>query len=832
MAKRLLLVLTAVMLAISVSYAQSDTTNHSHHDVDDFLFDTESFDDEDEDMGGYIPDALHSSNDVFANNAAVSFNIAYFRNRGLDSRYQSIFMNGIKMENLVLGRASNMQWGGLSRIFHSADCALNLNASPFAFGGLGGASDYNIRASSFRKQKNVGYLIGNGNYNHRLMLTYASGTLKNGWSMVASASARFGTQMSYVKGISYTGFAYFLAFEKQFDKHHALSFATWGSPTRQGMQINCVPEVYQLVGSHYYNPNWGWYDGKRRNARNRDTYEPVAMLSHFYNSDNKKVTLNTTLAATFGHKNTTAFAFAKVPDPHPDYFRYLPSYFADDEEEFAWYTEQWQTNEDFRQIDWEELIAANEASNAEGGPSLYILENRVSRHVQLAGASTLNVKLKDNLMLCAGLDVRGYRQHSYKMVDDLLGGEYWLGKDKYADTLMGDPLLAYYDIDNAEVHLATGDRFGYDYVFHIYRQNLWMSLQGNYRHLDFHVGASLTATELWRTGYMRYGAYRDIAAGNSEKKFLPDYSAKAGLSYKINAHNALSVNTQWQTMAPTASNMFVNALYSNRYIDPIVSEKAMGTDFSYTALYKAFKLRASVYGLWFVDGTEHSSFYHDKYGCFVNYTLTGVDRRHIGAELGAEIPIGKMFAVVMAGHLGDFIYTNRPQAYISANNGYSELEKGQKEITKTIYWKNYHVAGTPQTAATMGLKFSHKDWGAKLNLNYFAKIYAAMNPERRTTDARGYLSEDSEQLQAILAQERVKPQFTLDASISKTWRFKRDAMGLSLKVTNITNNKNLVTSLSEQHRFDYSAHNADAFPNKSYYAPGITFALGFNYSFN
>ena len=832
MTRRLLLLLATVLLIASVSYAQSDTTNHPHYDVDDFLFDKEGFDDEDEDMGGYIPDATRSSNDVFSSNASVSFNIAYFRNRGLDSRYQSVSMNGLKMENLVVGRASNTQWSGLSRIFNSADCALNFNPSFFAFGGIGGALDYNVRASSFRKQKNASYMLGNGNYNHRLMLTYASGKLKNGWSMAASASARFGTQLSYVKGVSYTGFAYFLAFEKQINSRHSVSFSTWGSPIRQGLQINCVPEVYQLVGNHYYNPNWGWYDGKRRNARNRDTYEPVALLSHFYSSENKRITLNTSLAATFGHKNTTAFAFAKVSDPHPDYFRYLPSYFVDDEEEFAWYTEQWQTNEDFRQIDWEELIAVNEANTAEGGPSLYILENRVSKHVQVAGASTLNAKLNDNLMLCAGVDVRGYRQHNYKAVDDLMGGEYWLGKDKYADTLLNDPLLAYYDIDHADAQLTTGDKFGYDYVYHIYRQNLWASLQGNYRHFDFNVGASLTATELWRTGYMRYGAYRDMAVGNSEMKFLPDYGVKAGLTYKIDAHNALSVNAQWQTVAPTAASMFVNALYSNRFIDNIVSEKNYGADFSYSAFYEFLKLRASVYYLKFNDGTEHNNFYHDKYGCFVNYTLTGVDSRHFGAELGAEIPIGKMFSVVMAGHWGDFLYTSRPQALISAYNGYSELEKGQKEITKTIYWKNYHVSGTPQTAATLGLKFSHSDWTVKINANYFDKIYAALNSERRTSDARGFLSEDSEQLRAILAQERVKPQFTLDASVAKSWRIKRDSMGLSLKVTNLTNNKNLVTSLSEQHRFDYSTHNADAFPNKCYYAQGITFALGFNYTFN
>ena len=70
--KRLLFILSAVLLAASLSYGQSDTTNHPHHDVDDFLFDTEGLDDEDEDMGGYIPDAMRSSNDVFSSNAAMT----------------------------------------------------------------------------------------------------------------------------------------------------------------------------------------------------------------------------------------------------------------------------------------------------------------------------------------------------------------------------------------------------------------------------------------------------------------------------------------------------------------------------------------------------------------------------------------------------------------------------------------------------------------------------------------------------------------------------------------------------------------------------------------
>ena len=124
-----------------------DGTESPTPDVDDFLFDTEGLDDEDADLGGYNPGVMVSSEDVFSNHAAVSFNIAYFKNRGIESRYQTVAINGLEMENLVLGRASNTQWGGLTRIFNGAECKLNLSASPFAFGDIGGSSNYNIRAS-------------------------------------------------------------------------------------------------------------------------------------------------------------------------------------------------------------------------------------------------------------------------------------------------------------------------------------------------------------------------------------------------------------------------------------------------------------------------------------------------------------------------------------------------------------------------------------------------------------------------------------------------------------------------------------------------------------
>lgn len=212
--------------------------------------------------------------------------------------------------------------------------------------------------------------------------------------------------------------------------------------------------------------------------------------------------------------------------------------------------------------------------------------------------------------------------------------------------------------------------------------------------------------------------------------------------------------------------------------------------------------------------------------------MTDIDKENIGIELGMEVKIGAMFTIALAGNIGDYRYTNRPNVTITADNGYDVLGNGSAEYSETVYWKNYHVAGTPQIAGTLGLKFNHKYWYVNINANYFDKIYCDLNPERRTSEARGTLAETSELYQAVVAQQRLKGQFTLDASVSKSWKVGRNTIGFNVSATNILNNKNLVTTAWEQRRFDYREYNVNKFPPKYYYALGTTFYVGINYTFN
>ena len=127
--------------------------------------------------------------------------------------------------------------------------------------------------------------------------------LDNGWTNQVIAGSNWeymsGNAMRIVGSTgandTYNGFSYFLSVEKKFNMTHALSLTAWGAPTVRGMQAASVQEAYDITGTHYYNPNWGWYQGKKRNARMRTVHEPVIMLTHYYTPDSK-LKMTTTLA--------------------------------------------------------------------------------------------------------------------------------------------------------------------------------------------------------------------------------------------------------------------------------------------------------------------------------------------------------------------------------------------------------------------------------------------------------------------------------------------------------------------------------------------------------
>jgi hypothetical protein len=802
---------------------------------------------DDEEGSNFIPSLLHSSKDVYLGNTSFNFRIANFRNRGYDSQYQEVSINGFMMNNMVNGRASFSQWGGLNQVVRWPEQVIDMFPATFTFGNIGGATNYDLRASGYRKQIRASYALSNATYNNRIMFTVASGNIK-GWSVVGSASARFGDAIAYAPGTSYLGFSAFLGVEKKINQEHALNLTAFVSPTHRGMQAGTAPEAYDLVGSHYYNPNWGWYEGKKRNSKMRTTIEPAILLTHFFTPKNNKYIITTTVATSFGRNNTTGLNWYDVADPRPDYYKYLPSYElsrGDTAMYYAW-RHAWFTDENKRQIDWNKMYKVNQdaknytdsAGNSLPLRAQYMVENRMIDHFELGGASNLVIDLNKNIKLSAGVDIRGLKQHNYKTINDLLGGAYWIDVDKFSEGAQPDSLsVEYNDLDHMNDTIRNvGDKFGYDYNFFLYSQKVWAMLNFTYPVIDFHLGGQLGATEMWRVGFMRNGRFPENSKGKSEVKTFFEGSLKAGITYKVTGRNYITLNSQFMITPPSILNVFLAPRIRNSYIKEIKSENIVSFDLSYHMKYPLMKMRATLFFTQFSDLTKVISYYHDDYGTMVNDAITGMGQRHLGAELGAEIKLSSMFSLIWAGTLSDYRYSNNPVVYTNAENGFDVTENGQRDEKWPVYWKNYFVAGSPQIAGTLGLVFNHNYWWVNINANYFDRIFCTVNPDRRTPNAIGTPNLDKpdelEQYHKVTDQTRLKGQFTLDLSVSKSWRIKRYTIGFNINVTNITNNKNLITTAWEAYRFDYQNNNTEKFQNKYYYAFGTTFFAGFNFTFN
>ncbi|MCK9613379.1 MAG: carboxypeptidase-like regulatory domain-containing protein [Bacteroidales bacterium] len=802
---------------------------------------------EDEVKDQYVAGLLHSSTDAFVSVSGYTLSAGYFRPRGYDNEYSEVLISGLSMNDPETGRPSFSDWGGLNDATRFKESSYGLSPTRFSFGTLIGTQDIDVRASHQRKQIKLSYAFSNRTYQHRAMLTGSTGLMKNGWAVTASLSTRLGNH-GYVEGTPYEAYSYFLSVEKKIGKKHFISFTGFGAPAKRGMQSAAVQEIYDMLEDNYYNPNWGWQEGKVRNARIRNSHEPVLMLSHYYDI-NDKIKLTTTFGFSFGRTGTTALNWYNAADPRPDYYRYLPSWQENVDPETAAdpllvqdIINAWKTDENVRQINWNELYQINYLSYLSGDQAKYILEERRLDHWQEALSSHLNYEINKHIFFSGGLNINLYKSRNYKVINDMLDGMtdvttgepytgYWIDVDQYSERdFPSDTNMLQNDLNNPGEKKYKGDVFGYDYDVHINSANIWALSEFSFNHFDFFAGIKLSGTQLWRDGKMKNGRFPDDSYGKSAKHSFFDYAVKAGVTYKPTGRHYIALNGAYMTMAPSFNDIYISPRVRNTAISDIRPRKIFSTDLSYIIRYPVVKARLTGFYTQFWDDTKYNSFYHDDLQTFVNYMMVGINKTHMGIELGVEVKIIPELSVVAAGSYGEYRYSNQPSAFMSVENG------SQPDSTQKIYCKNFFVNGTPQAAGSLGLKLAYpvnwiknvnETWYANVNANIFANNWVDFNPSRRTSQALDGLMPDDPQIITITEQHLAyeKPQFTLDASLGKTFAFKKYYIGINASVSNILDNKKMITSGYEQLRFDYETKNIDKFPAKYYYGFGRTYFI-------
>lgn len=762
---------------------------------------------------------LSSGRDVFQNVSAFELGAYWFRPRGVENRFEDVLFNGVSMSKNDDGRVDFSNWGGLNDVtrypYESVD---NITPSEYAFGNLGGVVYYNTRASSYRKQTSLAYSFTNRSYFHRSMATYSSGLSKNGWAFTFSGSRRWADE-GVIDGTYQDSYAYFGAIEKQFSDRHAINLTAFGSPTYRANNSPNTQEVYDIMGKNY-NSYWGWQDGEKRNSRIRKVFEPMFMLTDYLKLG-KTSNWTNTISYQIGRDGRSRLDWFHAADPNPTYYRKLPSYGIYTADEFR----------DNAQIDWESLYQANYINrydmNGNEQGAVYSVVEDVNEDKTFNFASHFDTKLEDNWKLNLNFNYQNLKSDNYREMKDLLGA-------LYANNLNAFGNDQPYDLDNPDARIMEGDRTQYSYDLdrdqYIFNASTEIDLP------KWTVTASIFASysESQRNGKFRHHMYAD-SKGKSDVYTAFDAGLKGRLLYKIDGKNFIAYNGAFFSLAPTLNEIFISPRVTNMITPNVENQIINSNDLNYIHRGQVLKLRLSGYHTTVNNATEISRYYADissaavdEGNALVAEVLSGIDKTYMGVEVGADVKITTTLNATAVASIGDYRITNNPNVK-TFDDDYGIREWGTAKL------EDYKVAGTPQKAYSLGLRYNSTNfWWIGATANYLQDQFldfsalnktSAMYTNPQTGD--NYAGATPEAIALITAQKKFDDQFMLNANAGKTFVFGKYRMGVSVSVNNILNNRDYVTGGFEQGRaVNFPEALADAQRETPYFGPKLWYDRG------
>ncbi len=849
--KKFLLLLAVPLLMVSRLAAQViDSTDLNQNDLPTVILMDSDF----EESSTSVNDAstlLNSSRDVFNSIAAYNFGSLRYRVRGNDSKYSEVMINGISMNDPETGRPVFSNWGGLNDAFRNSILVEGLGKTDAGFGGLGGLTAYSTRASQYRKQVSLSYAFSNRSYNHRAMASVGTGEMGNGWYLMAAASGRYAGE-GYTEGTFYQAYSYFLSVEKKINDKHSIDLTVFGAPSQRGGSAPVVQEAYDLVGSNFYNPNWGYQtidaNGTlvKRNSRVSTYHQPFANLTWYW-TPSKKTNFQTSVYYFAGPGGQSTLEWGEAKDPRPDYYKNLPSYYmtnahstSEIEAQFA----AWMNRDpEVTQIDWDALYNANRnhlftVQNANGQvgntitgrASKYIIAERHYDKQQMGGATFFKHEFQPNLIMTGGLALNASRTHYYESVADLLGGDYYYDINKYAENLESDECQT--DLNNPNHVAYVGDIIGYSYYANRNYGRIWDQIDWLVGNFDLYLGVQAEFTQIWREGLWQSGSFADNSYGKDQMHNFFDPSVKAGVTYAINGRNHIVANFAYMLQAPQFRDIYVSPRTRNTIVEgELKSERISAVDLSYLYRSPEFKLRLTGYYNIYQNLIWNRSFYCENVYLntttsansytseFVNFIMTDISQRSLGVEMGAEWNISPTVTMQAAAANGIHVYNNNPVFSVYDDNNATAYIQNS-----VAYLKGYHVSSGPETVASLGIKYnSPKYWWVSLNANYMANMYFDVNPYNHTEEGMLHYAQGDIRIEDVLRQDPMKDAFTLDFYGGFSKRYKGYYFLVNVSVNNLLNNKNTILYGYEQLRFN--ANNPDMFPDKYSYMYGLNYFI-------
>ncbi len=845
-----LIIAVAALCYTPLAMAQNDSIGRKGAVMSETAFTfTEAQLGEDDDMSQNVS-IINSNSNIYASEVGYLFSPMRFRYRAFDQKYNDIYINGTPINDLETGQFRYSWVGGLNQQTRNMESAMPFEGNRFSMPGMGGSNNYNFRPASMPAGHRLTLSGANRNYTLRGMYTFNSGLNNKGWAFSANVTYRWASE-GYVEGTFYNSLSYFFGVEKVFgDGQHSLSLVTWGNPTERASQGAGTDEMYWLANDRYYNPYWGYQNGKKRNSRVVNDYSPTAMLTWDWTIDHN-TKLTTSLLGKYTMYQSTKLNYNNADNPHPNYWKNMPSSYYDvwDDTDEANRTPQaledwnraytfWTSSKANRQINWDRLYYSNNQAAAQGQDAIYYIQAKHNDALTLTLASTLNKQLKKNMLWNVGIMASTNKGMHYQTMEDLLGATTYHNINTYAlGTYDRNSDEIQYDLNHRNAIIGEGDRFGYDYNLFVNNAKAWTSFSHDWGILHYTIAGKIGYTSMQRDGKMRNGLAANNSYGKSGVAQFLDGGVKLGTSFNLGRGNTLTIGAGYETRAPQARTAFASPEINNDYVTNLKNEKVFSAEIGYQLQTSWLHANINAYYSYLTDVTDWQNYYFDDINSFSYVSLTNIKKVYSGVEAGLRFKVTSSFDINLIGQISEAKITN------NSNVRYMNSTSAQY-TDEIVYNKDMRDAGTPLTAASLGLSYHKGGWFIDLNCNYYDRIYLSYSPSYRyasTLDTRQIVTgniydNDGNVLPSAVEQAKGKGGFMVDGSIGRSIYLKRGSLSINLMVTNILNNQNLCTGGYEQSRSDYTnsgnirAYRFSKNPMK-FYAYGTNGMLNITYRF-
>jgi len=801
--------------------------------------------------GDNVAGLLQSSKDMVQKAIAFNFGQVWFKERGYDSSYGQVSFNGMLMNKISNNRPQWSDWGGLNDVLRNQTFTSGLAASETTFGNVLGTTNFNTRASQYRKGGKVSYAFTNSNYDGRMMASYNTGLMEGGWALTALGSRRF-AQEGYMEGSSYNALGMFISFEKIINDKHSINLTSFYTPNRRGKNSPNTQEAYDLGGLKY-NAYWGEQDGRKRNARMKHIEEPTVMLGHYW-AISDKTSVNTNVMYQTGVIGNSRLEYLGM-NPDPTYYQRMPSYslrkpgFENYDDAYL-HTQQFLNDAPESQIMWDDLYEANRNSYNED--AVYFVYDDVNDDTTMAVNSVISTELNDNIMLNGSVMYKNVNSENYAQMLDLLGASYFTDRDKYSNGAAN----GHSDMNNIDRKVYEGDKLKYNYIIDAEIIDAFAQAQFKYEKADFYLSGNYGTTSYQRDGLYQNGIYQDEeyhSFGKGEKHEFPTYGAKGGITYKISGKHLLNLNAGYFTKAPSLRNAYYNSRVRDGFVPNVTTEKITSADASYVFRTAGIKARITGYYTTFKDMSKVSFYYVDGYAAggidtsnFMITAISGMNKKNIGGEFGIEAQVTPTISLTAVAAIGQFTYDNNPVLDVEQT---VDTPEGKNTVVNNpaqqLYLKNYKQSGTPQRGYSLG--FSYRDpayWWFSTNANILSHNYISISEFKRTdnfyldgfgngSDSVPFNDVTQREIDELLKQEKFENIFLVNVVGGKSWKVNDKYIGFFASINNLLGETFKTGGFEQARKANYETFSAEqeletpTFGNKYWYGRSTSYYLNF-----